>query len=234
MASNCGRASMWTQSSLNVDIHLEKARRAKQHRDRWKRRSEPEKSTTGPEELSRAITFLRVTLANQLWDNGLKLVGTLRANKIEIPIEFRLNKEREVASSLHGFHKHLTLVSYVPKIKRSVILLSSEHHLWLCDENNNKPDIIQFYNKTKGGVDCLDQMIAEYLCGAHLRWTMALFMFILDVAACNSFTLYKHRYGDIKRRDSLEKLAIDLLIPFINTWVQKLAEKKFKSVSKDF
>jgi hypothetical protein len=35
------------------------------------------------------------------------------------------------------------------------------------------------------------------------------------------------------RRYSLEKLAIDLLMPFINSRVQKMAEKKFKSVSKD-
>ena len=200
-----------TKFLLNVDIYLGKASR-----------DAPNNTEIGKNvflnlteiyRTGRVVTcdnfFTSVTLANQLWDNGLKLVGTLRANKREIPIEFRPNKEREVASSLHGFHKHLTLVSYVPKIKRSVILLSSEHHLGLCDENNNKPDIIQFYNKTKGGVDCLDQMIAEYSCKRpHLRWTMSLFMFILDVAAYNSFALYKHRYGDIKRRDSLEKLAI--------------------------
>jgi hypothetical protein len=137
-----------TKFLLNVDIYLGKASR-----------DAPNNTEIGKNvflnlteiyRTGRVVTcdnfFTSVTLANQLWDNGLKLVGTLWANKREIPIEFRPNKEREVASSLHGFHKHLTLVSYVPKIKRSVILLSSEHHLGLCDENNNKPDIIQLYN----------------------------------------------------------------------------------------
>ena len=78
----------------------------------------------------------------------MKLVGTMRANKREIPNEFRPNKQRAVHSSLHGFNNHLTLVSYVPKAKRAVILLSTEHHLDLCDEKNDmKPEIIQFYKR---------------------------------------------------------------------------------------
>lgn len=179
--------------------------------------------------------FTSIPLANELWENGFKMVGTLRANKKDIPTEFRPNKYREVFSSIHGFCKNLTLVSYVPKPKRSVILLSTEHHLDLCDEKNNKkPEIIQFYNKTKGGVDCLDMMLGNYSCKRkNLRWTMVLFMFMLDVAAYNSFVLYKHRYGDIKRRHSLEKLAIDLMMPFIKIRIQKITENNFRGISRD-
>lgn len=73
--------------------------------------------------------FSSVGLANELWLNSLKFVGTLRSNKREIPLEFRPHKQREVFSSLHGFNKHLCLVSYVPKANRSVVLLSSQHHI---------------------------------------------------------------------------------------------------------
>ena len=98
--------------------------------------------------------FTSIHLAQNLWSNGLKIVGTLRVNKREIPIEFKPNKEREVFSSIYGFNSYLSIVSYVPKVKKSVILLSSHHH-YIGNENteSKKPDIITFYNKNKGGVD---------------------------------------------------------------------------------
>ena len=73
--------------------------------------------------------FTSIPLANTLLnDNKLTLVGTLKSNKIEIPQEFKPGKEREVKTSVFDFTKDLTLVSYVPRKKRSVILLSSLHH----------------------------------------------------------------------------------------------------------
>ena len=45
----------------------------------------------------------------------------------------------------------MTLVSYVPKADKAVILLSTEHHDREVDQNNKqKPQIIIDYNKFKG------------------------------------------------------------------------------------
>ena len=66
-----------------------------------------------------------------------------------------------------------------------------------------------------------------------MRWTMVLFMFMLDVAAYNSFVLFKIRSGDIKRRYSLEKLAVDLMMPFINSRFQKIAENNFRGTNNE-
>ena len=59
-----------------------------------------------------------------------------------------------------------TLVSYVPKPNKSVILISTEHHRPVFDVNSEqkKPEIIAFYNKTKGAVDTYDQMVKKYTC----------------------------------------------------------------------
>lgn len=61
--------------------------------------------------------FSSVSLAQELRLRGLKFVGTLRANKTEIPIEFRPCKDRPIDSSIFGFNDYLTLLSFVPKEK---------------------------------------------------------------------------------------------------------------------
>ena len=69
--------------------------------------------------------FSSIPLAKKLNENKLSFVGTLRKNKKEIPVNFLPNKSREVNSYIFGFNENLTLVSYVPKINKSVIFFLS-------------------------------------------------------------------------------------------------------------
>jgi hypothetical protein len=71
--------------------------------------------------------FTSIPLAQDLLKKKLTLIGTVRANKVEIPPEFLLKKTREEHSSLFGFTKNMTMSSYVPKKGKSVILLSTQH-----------------------------------------------------------------------------------------------------------
>ncbi|UYV60496.1 GPATCH11 [Cordylochernes scorpioides] len=62
--------------------------------------------------------------------------------------------------STFGFSKNKKLVSYVPKIGQFVTLLSTMHSTTAIDQETaeqQKPEIITFYNMTKGGVDVVDQ-----------------------------------------------------------------------------
>ena len=53
-------------------------------------------------------------------------------------------------------------MSCVPKKNKSVILLSSLHHDSAIRSDSGKPEIIEFYNRTKGEEDVLDQMCSRY------------------------------------------------------------------------
>lgn len=106
--------------------------------------------------------FTSVQLAKELQTKNLTLIGTLRKNKPEIPKEFQSNRNREVGSSLFGFQDDLTLVSFVPKQNKAVLLLSSKHHGNQVDNTTGKPIIVLDYNKTKGAVDTVDQMCHKY------------------------------------------------------------------------
>ena len=54
-----------------------------------------------------------------------------------------------------------------------------------------KPEIVTFYNSTKGGVDTFDQVIRCYSSKRKTnRWPVALFFNVLDIAAYNAYILY--------------------------------------------
>ena len=82
----------------------------------------------------------------------------------------------------------------------------------LAATEKKKPERIEFYNKTKCGVDVADQMTRLFLVKAGTRrWPVAVFYNILDLAGINAVVLYKKRTGDqISTGDFLFKLAIEL------------------------
>jgi hypothetical protein len=69
-----------------------------------------------------------LTLQINLKTKKLTLDGTMKQKKREIPQAFKPTWQRDENSSIFGFTKDLTLVSYVRKKKKSVFLLSSLHH----------------------------------------------------------------------------------------------------------
>ncbi|XP_071052896.1 piggyBac transposable element-derived protein 4-like [Onthophagus taurus] len=88
--------------------------------------------------------FTSIPLADNLLKNHkVTLVGTVRKNKREIPVEFQPNRTRAVKSTLFGFTTTTTMMSYVPKKGKSVILLSTLHKDATIDkesENALKPE----------------------------------------------------------------------------------------------
>ncbi|KAL0893983.1 hypothetical protein ABMA27_014057 [Loxostege sticticalis] len=162
--------------------------------------------------------FSSIELVDKLKEVGLTYVGTLRKNKREIPPEFLPHKTRPVGSSLFGFTNDKTLCSFVPKKSQSVIMISSMHHEESVDTESGKPEIIQFYNGTKGGVDSLDQKCANYSVARRTqRWPCVIFWAILNISSANGFVLWKASNPEkrMKRNKYLKKIGLDLATPFI-------------------
>jgi hypothetical protein len=91
--------------------------------------------------------------------------------------------------------RRISHLSYVPKKNKSVVLLSSLHHDSAICSDSGKPEIIEFYNKTKGTVDMLDQMCARYTVQlATCRWTMAMLYGMTHIAAVNALVIYIHTH----------------------------------------
>jgi len=128
------------------------------------------------------------------------MVGTLRKNKPEIPPSFT----RFVPSMTSRFvySNNATLVSYCPKKNKVVMLLSSLHKNWKIDESTGKPEIVMFYNSTKGGTDTFDQLCKSYTTARITnRWPMRFLYDMLDRAGINAFILFflRHKSARMNR-----------------------------------
>jgi len=113
-----------------------------------------------------------------------------------------------------------TLLSYKCKQNKVVVLLSTMQMSAgaFGGEPKKVPEMITFYNRTKGGVDCADQMIQIYSSKfSTRRWPVVVFCNILDFAALNAYVLNEKLKpagaSTTKRRLFLRELGKSLCQP---------------------
>ena len=159
--------------------------------------------------------FTQVPVVEELKQKyGLTAVGTLRKNKPEIPPSF--TKTASAGTCRYAYNNGMTLLSYCPKKNKVVTLISSYHSRgkWLTSES--MPNIVHFYNQTKGGTDEFDGMCKNYSTSRITnRWPLRLFYAILDQAGVNSHVLLNLRpeedFRRYNRREYLKSLGFDLI-----------------------
>ncbi|XP_060792618.1 piggyBac transposable element-derived protein 4-like [Neoarius graeffei] len=167
--------------------------------------------------------FTSHQLGQELLKRKLTMLGTVRKNKTELPPQLLKTEERPVQSSKFAFTADTTLVSYVPKKGKNVVLMSTLHRDGrICGQDHQKPEMILDYNATKGGVANLDKLVTSYSCKRRtLQWPLVIFFDILDISAYNAFVIWmslspEWNRGKLqKRRLFLEELGKMLVRPQI-------------------
>ena len=149
------------------------------------------------------------------------MVGTFRKNRREIPKDLTTHQNRELHSSIFCYtqEEDLQLVSYKAKCNKIVLLGSTQHMTNdIISQDNKKPAVIHYYNKTKGGVDGLDQRIGAYsVKWKSRRWHIPVFCDLVDISAYNAFILYTQCFPEWqktkshRRRVFLLELGIKLI-----------------------
>ncbi|KAJ8970129.1 hypothetical protein NQ314_001376 [Rhamnusium bicolor] len=76
-----------------------------------------------------------------------------------------------------------------------------------------KPEIITFYNRTKGGVDVVDELISQYTVSrTSCRWPLTVFYCLLNISGINSHIIYSaNTEVKLERRFFLKILALELM-----------------------
>lgn len=108
-----------------------------------------------------------------------------------------------------------TLVSYLSKKNKNVVLLSTVHtEADISDREDRKPAIILDYDHNKGGVDNLEKVTGTYSWGRMTAcWPLVIFHNIIDVSSYNTFVIWSEinptwMHGKKnKRRVFLEQLG---------------------------
>ena len=134
--------------------------------------------------------FTNLELGRKLLMQNLTIMRTIRKNRKELPTEFVSTKDRKEFTTLYGFQKKVMIASYCPK-KGKVVTILSTMHLVKATElpgQEKKPEVITYYNATKGGVDTMDQMVRWFTTKRKTRrWPMVIFYNMLDISALNAF-----------------------------------------------
>ena len=159
--------------------------------------------------------FTSLDLGRKLLKERLTLVGTIRKNRKELPPEFVTAKKKDAKTTLYGFQAEAMVASYCPK-KGKVVTLMSSMHLSRGEEvgTESKPEVIMYYNSTKGGVDTMDQLVRCYSTKRMTRrWPMAVFYNMVDVSALNALIIYislnQDTFGS-RRRPTRRSLLIEM------------------------
>lgn len=168
--------------------------------------------------------FTSVTIAEWLRNRGLTVVGTLRSDRKGIPHEVKKTDGRDDKSTKYFYCEDINslLISYVIKKKsgwKNVLVLSSMHKsVKVTNDERRKPDVIVFYDHTKGGVDIMDQMAGHYSTRCKTRrWTINSLCYVLDTIRTNIQTLWNEMYPEKKMssHDLLWDLADHLIKPHV-------------------
>lgn len=165
--------------------------------------------------------FSDVSLAEEMTEKKLSIVGTLKKNKAQIPMSFKNVTGRETNSSIFGFRTKTTMVSYVPKPKKNVVLISTMHNDNAIDAttgDKQKPEIITYYNKHKSGVDKNDEMCETYAVNRNTRrWPMVILYSMLNMAGINAqVILGGNGIKSVRRRLFLKRLGEELVKDHLN------------------
>lgn len=130
--------------------------------------------------------FTSLSLVRELYKRNTTLVGTSRKKGYVPSVMCNKKIPCPVSSTIFMFHNNVMMLSFKAKQDKVVLLLSSRHNSTKIGEKN-KPAVIHYYNKTKGGVDVLDNMVARYKCNRKTRrWPLCLFFGIVNVAVINA------------------------------------------------
>ncbi|XP_019111959.2 activating transcription factor 7-interacting protein 1 isoform X3 [Larimichthys crocea] len=167
--------------------------------------------------------FTSFTLADELLRRNLALVGVIRKGNPELPRHLLQARERAVFSSTFAFTETHTLVSYIQRRGKNVLLLSTKHHHPdIGDEKKGKPVIVKDYNRCKGSVNNLDKALDTYSCRRKTKcWPLALFYSLVDISLYNAYVLWTFEPSwqpnrkPYKQRLYIEEVGETLVTPHI-------------------
>ena len=125
----------------------------------------------------------------------------MKHNRKGIPKEFKTVDSREKLSTklIHAQDsgdENIMLVLYVDKkasgLKNVIALTTMHNDVRVTKDSNLKPDVLKFYDHTKGGVDVVDLISSHSSTWVKsAKWTINALAFVLGTIRTNAYTMMR-------------------------------------------
>ena len=132
----------------------------------------------------------------------------MKHNRKGIPKEFKTVDSREKLSTklIHAQDsgdENIMLVLYVDKkasgLKNVIALTTMHNDVRVTKDSNLKPDVLKFYDHTKGGVDVVDLISSHSSTRMKsAKWTINVLAFVLLTIGTNAYTIMRQNCPDKK------------------------------------
>lgn len=143
--------------------------------------------------------FTDLALAEACLKDGLTVVGSVRTNQRFIPTPFKEKRGLPLHECEFVYNESTTVVNYQGKKNKNTVVLSSMHSKGEVKEGapKRKPEMIRYYDATKGAVDSLDRLRQAFSTQRKTqRWPMVMFSNILDLATVAARCIFSIKYPD--------------------------------------
>ena len=153
--------------------------------------------------------FATLDLLHYLKTEGILAVGTIRVNRLQgCPVSANKDLQKLGRGSMDHRCDANSGIVIVKLVDNSVVQLASnfigiepmsEIQRWCKKEKVRKqipcPQIVKQYNKSMGGVDLADMLIALYRIPCKTkRWYQKIFWHLMDMAKVNAWILYRRHF----------------------------------------
>ena len=174
-------------------------------------------------------------LFTYLLQNNTGACGTVRKNRVKLPIEFKSQKLTK--GSTDTMHNNNILAMRFND-KKDIMFLSTIHQNNKMVPTKERRGVVQMrqkligdYNQHMGYVDKNDQMLATHTCVRKCsKWTTKLAFHFIEEAIYDSYILYKDKHKGIK----LKQFKLNLLKLLINDTIPDPPHQLPRKIGKHF
>uniref|UniRef100_A0A7I4Y4Y7 DDE_Tnp_1_7 domain-containing protein n=1 Tax=Haemonchus contortus TaxID=6289 RepID=A0A7I4Y4Y7_HAECO len=156
--------------------------------------------------------YTSIALAELLIEQKTNYVGTLRKNRLGIPVDIKNARLKRGEVVARQNNKGVTVLKW--NDKREIYMLSTCHDA--SKGQSNKPVMVEGYNLAKGSVDLSDQMCSYTpFVRKTTKWYLRLFFHLVtQTSVVNAW----HVYCVVKERISIKEFKCRIIESILEGW----------------
>lgn len=173
--------------------------------------------------------FSSIPLFTELSRNYTDAIGTIRSNRIGIPLIIK-EKKLKLHNEYSIFNNELMIMKN--KDRKDIYFLSTIFYTGTVTSISHnkevvKPKLVSVYNNTMEGVDLCDSILSSYICSRKRikKYYQKQFRHLLDITSLNSYIIFQKLGGKETRLEYLLKIIEGMIEKYSSYTYKPLGRK---------